>query len=188
MFRSKNCYVIILDKSSPDKEKIDAQNVQSELQKLKQDHEEEIAKIQKQSEEYKNTLQRLQADFENFRKRLDKEKDEFSAFASVKTIESFLPLMDSLGEGLKEAEKNKNEQMKHGFEKIRNQLKQILEREGVFEINSIGKKFDTYMHECLMTANEAQKEDNIVLEEFAKGYTINGRVLRPAKVKVNKKE
>ena len=151
-------------------------------------HEKEISELRKMSEEYKDTLQRLQADFENFRKRLDREKAEFREFAGMKVVEDFLPLMDSLGEGQKEARKGNNAQMAGGFEKIIAQLKKILESHGVRKIESVGKKFDLGMHESLMVGKDEKQNDDVVLEEFQKGYTMNGKVLRPAKVKVNKRE
>lgn len=164
------------------------QDLEAQIKELQARHQKEVEELRKVSDEYKDTLQRLQADFENFRKRLDKEKEEFSAFAGVRIVADFLPLMDSLNEGIKDAEKAGNAQMKGGFEKLRKQLRLILERNGVREIESIGKKFDHALHESVLMANEKDKDDGVVLEEFQKGYLINGKVLRPAKVRVNRKE
>jgi molecular chaperone GrpE len=147
----------------------------------------ELEELRQKSNEYKETLQRLQADFENFRKRLDKERDDYRKLAGAKVISDFLPLYDTLNEAVKQAEKSKNEELKSGMQKVLAQFLQILRSNGVEEINTEGKKFDLEMHECIMTGNDKDKEDGIVLEEFQKGFTINGFVLRPAKVKINKK-
>ncbi|MBI4210742.1 MAG: nucleotide exchange factor GrpE [Candidatus Diapherotrites archaeon] len=151
-------------------------------------HEKEIEELKKIAADYKETLQRMQAEFENADKRLEREKEEFVKFAAFMAITKFLPIADSIEEGMKEAEKTGNSAMKEGFEKLQKQFMQALEMNGVKRIESVGKKFDHEMHEVLMTAKEESKEDGIVLEEFHKGYMMNGRVLRPAKVKVNKKE
>ncbi|MEM4261939.1 MAG: nucleotide exchange factor GrpE, partial [Candidatus Diapherotrites archaeon] len=145
----------------------------------------EIEELKKIINEYKDTLQRLQADFENSRKRLEREKQEFLELAGLKVIEDFLPLIDSLTSAIESAEKSGNTEMKLGLEKILRQAKIILARHGVEEIPCKGK-FDIRFHDCIMTEKVEDKEDNEILEEIQKGYVINGKVIRPAKVKVNK--
>ncbi len=153
-----------------------------------QDLEDEIARLRKSSEEYKETLQRLQAEFENAAKRARREKEEFTKLVNARLLEEFLPLVDSMNEAIKHAESSGNREMKAGAGKMLKQLMHVLERNGVRPIHAIGVKFDAGLHECLLTAKDEGKEDGTVLEEFAKGYTLNGKLLRPAKVKVNKKE
>ena len=148
----------------------------------------EIAQLRKISSDYRDTLQQMQAEFENAAKRAQKEKEEFRSLAGAKLLEEFLPLVDSMNEAIKHAEKNGNAEMKAGTWKILSQMMKILERNGVRQIRAMGHKFDAGTHECLMTGNEEGKEDGAVLEEFQKGYTLDGRVLRPAKVKVNQKQ
>jgi len=149
---------------------------------------EEIHLLKEEAKVHKDTLQRLQAEFENFQKRNEREKMEFLKYAGAKTIEEFLPIVDSICEAIKQAEKHENKEMAEGMKKIEEQLMKILEKQGVKVIEAQGKKFDHNIHECVMTGNENEKDDDYVLEEFQKGYTINGKILRPAKVKVNKKE
>jgi len=151
----------------------------------KKEHDKKIQEAKALAEEYKDNMQRIQAEFENFQKRTEKEMIEFRGIANLRILEEFLPLIDSLGEGIKEAEKSNNSEMKKGFELIQKQLTQIMEKNGVKQIESIGKTFDHDFHECMMTVNEDGK-NNEILEEFQKGYTLNGKILRPAKVKVNK--
>ncbi|VVC00532.1 Protein GrpE [uncultured archaeon] len=156
-----------------------------ESAKQKPQESNEVEALKSVAGEYRETLQRLQAEFENFRKRNDKENEEFRKLACAKVIADFLPLMDSLCEGLKQAEKSGNAEMKEGFGKVKKQLEQILARNGVREIESRGKKYSHDLHEVLMAGNEKGKEEGVVLEEFQKGYIMNGKVLRPAKVRVN---
>lgn len=138
--------------------------------------------------EYQEALQRLQAEFENFTKRTEKEKQEYGKYLNASLLHDFLPMVDTFEEGIKHAEKNNNKEMKEGFEKAEKQLNQILERNGVRKIESTGKKFDSELHECMMTSHEKGKENEEILEEFQKGYTLHEKVLRPAKVRINKKE
>ena len=154
----------------------------------KEHYERRIAEVERAAEEYKETLQRVQAEFENAGKRSEREKAEFVKFAAAKTIEEFLPLADSIDEGIRQAEKSGNKEMKLGLEVIRTQFVKALEANGVRRIEAVGKKFDHSLHEVLMTTKEDSMEDGYVLEEFQKGYTLNGKVLRPAKVKINRKD
>ncbi|MEK6957934.1 MAG: nucleotide exchange factor GrpE [archaeon] len=137
------------------------------------------------AQEYKETLQRLQAEFENSRKRAEKERQEHEKFANSSLLKEFLPLVDSISEALKAAKKHN--QNAEALEKIGAQLLKILERNGIKMIETTGKKFDFNVHECLLTSHEKEKEDGIILEELQKGYMLNGKILRPAKVRVNKK-
>ncbi|MCR4335521.1 MAG: nucleotide exchange factor GrpE [archaeon] len=158
---------------------------EAKLQEAKTLNDKEIQEAKRLAEEYKETMQRIQAEFENFQKRTEKEMQNFRVMANARILEEFLPLVDSLGEGIKEAEKSNNKEMKKGFVLIHNQLSQIMEKNGVKQIKSVGEKFDHNFHDCMLTVNEDGKDDEI-LEEFQKGYTLNGKILRPAKVKVNK--
>ena len=159
---------------------------QEKEHKPKQGFEKEIEELKATAEEYKDTLQRMQADWENFRKRNEREQDEFRKFSNISLLRNFLPLMDTISGAKKEAEKKENKEAIEALNAVEKQLTTTLEKNGVKAIESIGKKFDHNLHECLMAEHEDGKDDELVLEEFQKGYTYNDRVLRPAKVKVNK--
>ena len=159
-----------------------------EKEKSPEGFEKELEELKATAEEYKSTLQRMQADWENFRKRNEREQDEFRKFSNISLLRDFLPLLDTINGAKKEAEKKENREAIDALNAVEKQLTTILEKNGVKAIESLGKKFDHNKHECLMTGHEKGKEDELVLEEFQKGYTYNDRVLRPAKVKVNKTE
>ena len=148
----------------------------------------EIEELKSLAQDYKDMLQRLQAEFENFRKRNERENEDFRKFASAKLVAAFLPIVDSVRAGILLAEKSKNSEMKKGFEMVLKQIMLVLQSNGVEPIESVGKKFDHSFHEVLMTHNDPSKEDGVVLEELQRGYMLNGKVLRPSKVKVNKSE
>ncbi len=132
--------------------------------------------LKKEMAELKETLQRTQAEFENSRKRLEKEKQDFVKVAEAGLVKELLPVLDSIGSAKDD----------EGIPMIKKQLLAVLEKHGLGEIKSFGQKFDPMLHECVMQGKEPEKEDEIVLEEFQKGYLFNGMVLRHAKVKVNK--
>jgi len=133
--------------------------------------------------ELTDTLQRLQADFENYKKRVDKEKQEFMQFATKEFIKLTLPIIDNFE--LAFSNKQSYEDFKKGIELIFVQMREILTNHGVTEIPTNGG-YNPQLHEAMMTAKDENKEDNIILEVFQKGYTLGERVIRHAKVKVNR--
>ena len=138
----------------------------------------------KKIDELTDTLKRLQAEFENYKKRVEKEKTEFAAYACSDIIEELLPVMDSFEIALKNT--SEHEKFVKGVQMIYSQIYSALSSKGLKPIEAVGKKFDPYRHEVLMK-EESEKEDDIVLEEFQKGYMLNDRVIRHSKVKVSGK-
>lgn len=146
---------------------------------------------EEKSAEFRDAAQRVQAEFENFVKRTEHEKDEFKRFADAKLIEKLLPVLDSFDEGILAVHRHEGMSKKdflHGLELLRKQFFGVLEKSGLAEIESVGKKFDPHFHECMLKGHDAAKEDEVVLEQFQKGYLLDGKVLRTSKVKVNKIE
>ena len=131
-----------------------------------------------------DTLQRVQADFENYKRRVEQEKKDFTQYACTDVIKELLPFLDSFELSLKNT--SNHEEFVKGVELIYSQLWDMLEKKGVKRIEAEGRPFDPVCHEALLS-EKSEEEENTVLEELQKGYTINGRVLRPTKVKVAKK-
>ena len=146
--------------------------------------EEEIKKKDKEIDEYKERLLRLQADFENYRKHLEREKEEFTKNANESLIRDLLNVLDNIEIAIKEIKK-KDKEIAKGIELIYKDFLKILEKRGLKEIISVGKRFDPYYHEVMMQ-EFSDKEEGIILEEFQKGYTLNGKVIRHSKVKISK--
>jgi molecular chaperone GrpE len=134
--------------------------------------------------ELTETLQRLQAEFENYKKRIDKEFSERIKYSNAGLISKLLPVLDSFELAIKN--KDKSEDFIKGMELVYSQFYSVLKEEGLKPIEALNKKFDPYLHEVMMQ-EENDKEDEIILEEFQKGYMLNDRVLRHSKVKVSKK-
>jgi molecular chaperone GrpE len=154
---------------------------EEKLKKEKKRKDEKEAKISELTE----ALQRLQAEFENYKKRTENEKEGFIKYAKADLIVKMLPILDSLELALKNT--TDKEKFVKGVELIFAQLYSLLEAEGVRPIKAVGEKFDPYKHEVLMR-EESDKKEEIVLEEFQRGYMLYDRVLRPSKVKVSRKK
>ncbi len=169
------------DKIENHKEEKSVTLKENEYLKLK----EEAAK----SQEYWDKLLRLQADFDNTRKRLEREKQDFVKFANEGIVIELLNILDDLERAVDLAE-SKHQDLPaflKGVEMILAHLYEMLKIYGVKPIEARGKLFDPNLHEALMQVDDNTKPENTVIGELQKGYLLNGRVLRTAKVKVSKK-
>ena len=166
--------------SSGNKEKEQAKDTSEKEKKPKtQTHDEKIAELTE-------TLQRLQADFDNYRKRAEQDKLKYLKIGAREIIVQILPVLDSFEIALKNNEADKEKFIK-GVEMIFAQLYSTLECCGLRPIECLGRKFDPYRHEVLMK-QESDKEDDMIIDEFQKGYLLNEEVVRHSKVKVSKKK
>ena len=134
----------------------------------------------------KDSFIRLQAETDNFRKRLSREKDEFSQYANERLFKELIPIFDNLERALEDPS-NDTKSLKEGLEMILKQFSAFLEKEKVEPIKAIGEKFDPMVHEALTSEESNDHEENTIISEFVKGYTINNRVLRPSQVVISKK-
>jgi molecular chaperone GrpE len=142
------------------------------------------------AKEYWDKALRLQADFENMRKRLEKEKQDFIKFANEGVILNLLNILDDL-ERVVELAQGKHQDMPaflKGTEMILAHLYEMLKEHDVVPIETAGKTFDPHYHEALMQVEDKDSPEHTIVEELQKGYLLNGRVIRTAKVKVSKKQ
>jgi len=151
------------------------------MEDKKQDKKEEKSDGQKKIDELTETLKRLQAEFENYKKRIAKENSDFAKCASLELVKKLLPVLDSFEQALKNRE---SREFVKGVELIYTQLFSVLREEGLQHIECEGRQFNPYTQEVLL--QQESDKDNIVLEELQKGYTLNGKVIRTAKVKIGK--
>ncbi len=149
----------------------------------------------KQAEEMRDQHLRALADFDNSKKRLERDREEFVRFAAERFVKQLLPIVDSLDHALKAAEAPKDQHggprvdqraMLDGIRLISKQLVELLQKEGVKRIEAVGKPFDHTLHEAIQQVETADVPDHHVIEEIQTGYTLHGRVIRPALVKVAK--
>src|SRR5437762_7269966 len=153
------------------------------------DVQQEIQTLKQERDSLYDRLLRKQAEFENYKKRMDREKSEFMQFASSELIKELLGALDSFDLAIRNAaaEGKGAEKMLQGFELIYKQLQDTLTRFGLKPIEAKGKKFDPNFHQAVSTQPTKDVEENTVIEEMRKGYTLNGRLLRPAMVSVSVK-
>jgi molecular chaperone GrpE len=143
----------------------------------------------KKAQECWDKMLRSQAEMENLRKRLEKEKQDFVRFANEGIIAELLTVLDDL-ERTVELAQEKHQDLQaflKGVEMILAHFYELLKDYGVKPIDAKGKLFDPNFHEALMQAPEDNLPENTIIEELQKGYLLNDRVIRTAKVKVAKK-
>ena len=129
---------------------------------------------------------RAVADLENFRRRTVREKDELRQFAATAVMEDVIPILDNLGLGLAAARVQPDvTAVVEGIGRVLEQFKTTLARNGLKEVNPAGQKFDPHFHECISHQPSADVAEEHVMQVVRSGYTLNGRLLRPASVIVS---
>lgn len=151
---------------------------------------ENLVQLEKRSslaDEYLDHLRRLKAEFENYKKREEKLKTAFVKFANENLITELLPVMDSLDRALNGVDASHNlESFLPGIELIRKQLEDVLVKNGLARIETVGKPFDPRVHEAIMQLESDEQPENTVIQELRKGYLLNNKVIRVAQVAVSK--
>jgi len=131
--------------------------------------------------------QRVSADYANFQKRVPKQISDTTTYEKEKIIKTLLPALDNFEHTLQNAHSAESlDVLVKGIQIVYDQMLDILKLHDVEQIKALGEKFDPALHQAMMQKSEPDCEENIVLEEFQKGYKLNGRVIRPSKVIVNK--
>lgn len=154
----------------------------SKLQKL----EEKIKELEEENSSLKDQYLRKTADFENFRKRMFREKEEAIKYANSSLLLDIITVIDDFERAIRSGQEQKDfESFFSGIELIERQFVGLLERNwGLKRFDSVGQVFDTDKHEAI-AKEELDSDDTIVLEDYQKGYMLQDRVLRHAKVKVS---
>jgi molecular chaperone GrpE len=141
----------------------------------------ELEAARRERDEYLDTLRRLKAEFENSRKRQERERARILETASERLVVELLPVLDNLDRAL-EAEGD----IREGVRVTRDQLADALGREGLLPVASDGQLFDPNVHEAVMGQPSEEHEEGTILQTFERGYLLNGKPIRPAKVVVAK--
>ncbi len=140
--------------------------------------------LQQANDKYLRTL----ADFENTKKRLHREKEEFLRYAAETMVRELLPIIDSLDQALVAVDKQSDPQaIIKGIHLIYRQLLGLLAKEGVERIPTVGESFDPHKHEAVAQIETTDgTADDTIVEQVQVGYTMHGRTIRPAMVKIAK--
>jgi len=181
-----------LENSSEDKDDSSTEKDGDDEESEVEESEDELAKLNKSLEEkdeeiieLKSHIQRLQADFDNFRKQNDKQKQDLIRYANEGLIVKFLDVYEDMERALENS--TNEEELREGLELIYSKMKNTLDKEGVEEIPAVGEKFDPFKHEALLTVDSPDHENNEIVDELMKGYTLKDKVIKYSKVRVCKK-
>jgi molecular chaperone GrpE len=147
----------------------------------------ETERVQAELAQSKEQYLRLAAEFDNAKKRMQREKDEFAKYATEGMVRRLLPILDSLDHALRAVEGQANpDAIAKGVQLIQREITALLAREGVQRIAAAeGQPFDPHLHEAVAQVEPSNGQaDNTIQEEVHAGYTMHGKVIRPAMVKV----
>ena len=170
------------EETSIEEENIEEAKELSPLEQL----EEQIRLKDEELASQKDTFLREKAELENFKKRLTKEKEDFVQFANERLLKELIQIEDNLERAL-EVPNATFESLKEGVEMIQKQFTTFLKNQKAEPIEALGKPFDPNLHEVLNQQESEEHEENTVIQEYSKGYTLNGRILRSTKVVIAKK-
>lgn len=140
---------------------------------------EELEATRRERDEYLDALRRLKAEFENSRKRQERERERIYQTAAERLISELLPVLDNLDRALEH-----EGDIREGVQATRDQLSDVLAREGLLPVASDGQHFDPNVHEAVMSQPSDEHEEGTIIQTFQRGYVLNGKPIRPAKVVV----
>ena len=151
--------------------------------------ESEIEDFEKKYKETYDLLLREKAEMENLKKRTEKEVENAYKYSIESLLSEIIPIYDSLLLSSKlDKDKVKTDQLVKGNELLLSMFKQIFEKNNIIEINPLTEKFNPDFHQAVSTIKDASKENDIVSEVVQQGYSLNGRVIKPALVVVIKNQ
>jgi molecular chaperone GrpE len=142
---------------------------------------EELEATRLERDQYLDALRRLKAEFENSRKRQERERARVLSMASERLVQELLPVLDNLDRALEAGG-----DIREGVQATREQLAEVLAEEGLLPVASDGQPFDPNVHDAVMGQPSDEHEDGTIIQTFQRGYLLNGKPIRPAKVVVAK--
>lgn len=145
----------------------------------------EQAEEKKEPEEDNDTrYMRLAADFQNYKRRVEKEKSDIYQYANEKIALDIIEVMDNFERALAHSSECADKQFAEGVSMIYKQLKTVLDKNNIIAIEDEGHEFDPNFHNAVMVEENPDFDSGIVIQSMQKGYTLNGKVIRPSMVKV----
>jgi molecular chaperone GrpE len=145
---------------------------------------EQLAKLQLEKQELQDTLVRRQADFDNYRKRIERDRQQENRRAVNALVEELLPVLDAFDRAIAANDDPAYVEYSKGVELIRKRFWDVLAKQGLEPIESLGKIFDPHVHHAIEKVETTQHPEGTVLEELQAGYKLHDRVIRPAMVRV----
>ena len=174
-------------------QEVSPEETEEQEESLSEDTDESASETspQKAQEEvdFKQKYYYLAAEMENMRKRFDREKQNLLKFGNERILSDLIEVIDNLDRTLDALEGEVDSKIKNivvGVDMVRKQFIETLKNNGVERIEALGEKFDPNFHEAMSQQPADDKEEDTIINEFQKGYMLNGRLLRPSKVIVVK--
>lgn len=162
----------------------ETENVEETSEETSVDKKEQhAAELQEMNDKY----MRLYAEFDNYKKRVNKDKEELIKYANEGIIYQLLPVVDNLEMALRHSDHNTSSGLVQGVENTLREFLRTLEKFGLTPIEALNKPFDPALHEAMCVIERKDIEENLVVEEFRKGYIFKEKVLRPSLVSVSKR-
>jgi molecular chaperone GrpE len=159
----------------------------SEKKESKKTIEEKLKECEEQKEEYLNGWKRAKADFINYKREEAGRTKEMMNYSKAELLSSIIEILDNFEKAEEETPEDvKNDNYFQGLLRIKDQFNDFLKSQGVKKVKAIGEKIDLNYHEIVEEVENKEEKSGIVVEEVQKGYLFEGRLLRPAKVKVSK--
>ncbi len=195
----KNPQVEMLEEEKPipggvgEDKKVKKEKNSKKDSKLKEENEkllDQIKQLQSDNQALVDKVKLTQAELVNYRKRKDEETANMLKFANQDLITELINVVDNFERAIKLDDNDLTDELSKfldGFKMMYANLMEILKKFGVEEINRVGEVFDPSQEQALMTDSIEEMDDDVVTEVLLKGYKLNGRVIRPASVKVNSK-
>ena len=167
---------------APEENKEESENAENagNAEEKEETTEEKPAEKKEEDEDLNTRYMRLMADFQNFRRRTEKEKSDIYAFGNEKLVSDLLPVLDNMERALTAAPEG--DKFAEGMELIYKQMVDVLKKNKVEEIEAEGKFFDPNLHNAVMRQAKEGAESDTIITVLQKGYTLNGKVVRPSTV------
>ena len=146
----------------------------------------ELADLQRERDDYKDRLLRKSAEFDNYRKRIERERREQADQSVVDLLQDLLLIVDDFDRALTVDAGDSGNAYRKGVELIHGKLHDLLRKQGITSIASLGSDFDPNLHQAVVHEESPEHREGEVIAELRKGYMMNDRLLRPAMVKVAK--
>ena len=165
-------------------EPTEATKEQSEAQNAEESVVDASEVLEELKADFDNRYKRLQADFENFKRRTNQEKEQLAGFVKGDVLKDLLPVLDNFERAVQAPAEEDTKVFLDGFIMIHQNLMAMLSKHGLTVIDAVGKPFDPNFHQAIMRVPSDEYESDTVCEVLQTGYTVDGRCIRPAMVKV----
>jgi molecular chaperone GrpE len=142
--------------------------------------------LRREKDALQDRLLRTAAEFDNYRKRVERDRRERAEALTADALSDLLPIIDDLERALKAPSGGDVDAFRKGVELIHRQMTELLRKRGVKTIDAVGTDFDPRYHQAVVQESSPDHREGEVMEEFARGYMLGDRLLRPAMVKVAK--